>query len=272
MRNIASKLLNKIKFLYALQIERGLYLTWLNPLITVYVNLRLCSLKDAIHLPILVYGWPRLLSLYGQARFIGGGKFGQVRMNRMWHVAGGPNNAGGPSDFCIWGTWIFQGTCSIGTSCKICIGDNGTLTIGDNCQIMSDCNITAYKDVVIEDNLLMAHSSQIFDTGYHYISYIEKGLVKPLAAPIHIGKNCWICNNVTIMGGVSIPSDIIVASHSLVNKTIDNLQPDSLIGGSPAHLLKTGVKRINDHKIEAYVGFYFSNNPQADYCPLNNNL
>ena len=210
-----------------------------------------------------------MLSLYGNVKFPNGRKFGQVRLNRMWHVAGGPNNAGCSSEFNIWGTWIFEGSCSIGTDCKICIGDNGILSVGNNCLIMTDCNITAYKEVALGDNLLMAHSSQILDTSYHFVENLDNGTVKSNTTPIRIGNNCWICNNVSIMGGVSIPDSVIVASHSLVNKTLNGLLPDSLIGGIPANILSKRVRRIVDHKEEYSLGKYFMDNPEAAWFSKN---
>lgn len=66
-------MLRKIQLLYALRIERFFYLNWFNPLMTLYFNLRLLPLRKAIRLPIFVYGWPRVLSLYGRAEV--GGQF-----------------------------------------------------------------------------------------------------------------------------------------------------------------------------------------------------
>lgn len=228
--NLWNRVIKKIKLKYALVMERALYLNWFNPLITLYFNLRLLPLRKAARLPIFVYGWPRVLSLYGRAE-VEGGSFGSVKLNRSWHEAGAPNNMGGPEEFNIWGTIVFKGRCQIGTGGKITVGTNGVLVLGDECNIMSQCNITAYKLVDVGDNLLMAHASQIFDTGYHYVADFNKRRVKQIGAPIIIGSNCWICNSSTVMGGTQLPNYTIVASHSLVNKDFSKIPEESIVGG-----------------------------------------
>ena len=110
-------------------------------------------------------------------------------------MAGAPANMGGNSEFNIWGTIAFNGKCQIGTACKICVGENAKLVFGDDSKVMSQCNITAYKSVVIGTNLLMAHASQIFDTSYHFVLDRNRNIVKPIASYMKIGDNCWICNS-----------------------------------------------------------------------------
>lgn len=259
-KNVLSMLLDKMHRQYALNMERRLYLNWFNPLVTIYFNLRLLPFKDAVRLPIFVYGWPRVLSLYGKAE-VGGGKIGRIKLNRNFHEAGAPANMGGPEEFNIWGTIVFKGKCQIGTGGKITVGDCGKLILGDDSKIMSQCNITAYKFVTIGNSFLMAHRSQIFDTGYHYVADFNNHRVKQIAAPIHIGSNCWICNSSSIMGGVSIPNHTIIASHSLVNKDMAGIPEESIVGGSPAKLIGTGYRKINKPEMLRKVSRYFSVNP-----------
>lgn len=170
---------------------------------------------------------------------------------------------GGPEEFNIWGTVVFKGCCQIGTGGRITVGEYGTLIIGDGGSIMSQCNITAYKYVEIGDNLLMAHASQIFDTGYHYVVDFNNHRVKQIASPIHIGNNCWICNSASVMGGVSIPNRTIIASHSLVNKDMKDVPEESIVGGIPAKLIATGYRKIDQPEILRKVSRYFSANPNA---------
>ena len=199
----------------------------------------------------------------------GGGKKGMVRLNRSRHVAGGPNCCGGNSEFNIWGTIIFRGECQIGTSCKICVGEDGVLEFGDNNIVMSECNITAYNEVIIGDNLLMAHRSQIFDTGYHYVLDIKRKCVNRIASNIHIGHDCWLCNNSTVMEGVRLPNNTIVASQSLVNKSIGKVAEYCVLAGIPAKVVATGRKRLFDTVLESKINSFFINNPKVLQYSLN---
>ena len=54
-------------------------------------------------------------------------------------------------------------------------------------------------------------------------------------APVRIGKNSWIGNNVSILKGVEIGERSVVAAGSVVNRSFPN---DSIIGGVPAKILK----------------------------------
>lgn len=52
---------------------------------------------------------------------------------------------------------------------------------------------------------------------------------------IKIGKNCWIGSKVTILDGVEIGDNCVVAAGAVVNKS---MPADSIIGGVPARVLK----------------------------------
>ncbi len=52
---------------------------------------------------------------------------------------------------------------------------------------------------------------------------------------IYIGKNCWIGSKVTILDGVKIGNNCVIASGAVVNKSFDD---NLLIGGVPAKILK----------------------------------
>lgn len=56
-----------------------------------------------------------------------------------------------------------------------------------------------------------------------------------IAAPVKIGKNCWLGEGVIVLPGVSIGDGCVIGAHSVVNKDI----PDaSIVVGSPAKVVK----------------------------------
>ena len=52
---------------------------------------------------------------------------------------------------------------------------------------------------------------------------------------IKIGRNCWIGSKVTILDGVSIGNDCVIAAGAVVTKSIPS---NSVIGGVPAKIIK----------------------------------
>ena len=53
--------------------------------------------------------------------------------------------------------------------------------------------------------------------------------------PITIEDNCWICSNVTIIGGVTIGEVSVIEAGSVVTK---NIPPHSLAVGNPCRVLR----------------------------------
>ena len=53
--------------------------------------------------------------------------------------------------------------------------------------------------------------------------------------PIHIGKNVWIGANATILAGVSIGENAVVAAGAVVTKDV---QDGVVVGGVPAKIIK----------------------------------
>ena len=57
-----------------------------------------------------------------------------------------------------------------------------------------------------------------------------------IAKPIVIGRNVWIAAGATIVGGVSVGENSVVAAGSVVTKDVP---PNTLVGGNPAKLIRS---------------------------------
>ena len=55
-------------------------------------------------------------------------------------------------------------------------------------------------------------------------------------APIVLGKNVWVGSNSTILQGVTIGDNAVVAAGAVVTKDVP---ADTVVGGVPARKLKT---------------------------------
>lgn len=102
------------------------------------------------------------------------------------------------------------------------------ITIGKNVFINACCHFQDQGGVTLGDNCLIGHNV-VFATLNHGIAPETRKSMIP--APITVGKNVWIGSNATILQGVTIGDNAIVAAGSVV--TID-VPANTIVGGVPA--------------------------------------
>ena len=116
---------------------------------------------------------------------------------------------------------------------------NPTLNIGNNVDICWQTTIAVGNNVIINDNVRIA--GQGFLCGYpgHPIDPIERALGKAdldiQVGDIILEKDVWLGSRVSIIGNVTVGEGTIVASGSVVTKS---LPPFVLAGGNPAKVIK----------------------------------
>ena len=97
------------------------------------------------------------------------------------------------------------------------------------------------REVFIGDNVMIGPNTLITTVG-HPLSPMGRRKHIGIAKPVHIGNDVWIGGNVTILPGVMIGNNVIVAAGAVVTKDI----PDNcLVGGVPAKV----IKKIEDDTI-----------------------
>ncbi len=91
------------------------------------------------------------------------------------------------------------------------------------------------NDVVIGNNVLIGPDVGIY-TINHPINAEARNQGLGQALPVHIGNDVWIGGHSTIVPGVTIGSNVVIAAGAVVTKDI----PDNVIaGGVPAKVIKT---------------------------------
>ena len=104
--------------------------------------------------------------------------------------------------------------------------------IGKNVFINFDCVFLDLGGITIEDGVLIAPKVSLISEG-HPISPEQRHSLVP--KHIHIKKNAWIGANATILHGVTIGQNAVIAAGSVVTKDV----PDNVVvGGIPAQILK----------------------------------
>jgi acetyltransferase-like isoleucine patch superfamily enzyme len=117
--------------------------------------------------------------------------------------------------------------------------DRPTLRIGNRAFIGHNVSITCNREVVIEDDVLIAGNCKISDYDGHPASF-ESRLSGGLPAaddmqPIRICKGAWIGSGVFILKGVTIGVGGIVGANSVVTH---NIPAYCIAAGSPAKVVK----------------------------------
>lgn len=238
------------------------FVNWFNPFLTLYLNFRSFPIKQAVRLPIFVYGWPKFFTLLGCMECRDVCKIGMIKLNQT--NIGAPSNPGCGTAINNWGKIIFHGPCDIYTANKINTHRFGVLELGANTKIMHHVNITAHNKIFIGANTWITHRCQILDSNFHYVANFINQTVARYHKPIYIGKSCWICNSSTISAGAKVPDYTIVASNSLVNKDFSDIPPESIVGGIPAKFVASGYRRIDNLSFTKEIGRFFGEHPDEN--------
>lgn len=105
--------------------------------------------------------------------------------------------------------------------------------IGKNVFINFDCSFLDLGGITIEDGVLIAPKVSLLTEG-HPIEPENRHALIP--KPIHIKKNAWIGAGATILQGVTIGENAVVASGAVVSKDVPD---NTIVGGIPAKIIKT---------------------------------
>jgi len=117
--------------------------------------------------------------------------------------------------------------------------DRPTLRIGNRAFIGHNVSITCNREVVIEDDAMIAGNCRISDYDGHP-AFLEKRLARALPAadeivPVRICKGAWIGSGVFILKGVTIGEGAVVGASSVVTQDVP---PYCVAAGSPAKVVK----------------------------------
>lgn len=202
---------------------------------TLYFNFHYLPFTQAIMLPIMLSHKVRLMKCNGKViiksavktrlikiGFEGVGIFDAKYSRSIWQVSG---------------TVVFNGTASIGHGCKISVGKDATLIIGDSFKITAESSIVCHKEITFGRNVLISWENLFMDTDFHYVEQ-NTAIINP-PEKIVVGNHVWIGCRCTILKGSVLPDNCIVGAGSFINKHIKG--EHVIIGGSPAKVLKTDV-------------------------------
>lgn len=109
---------------------------------------------------------------------------------------------------------------------------SGSITIGDHCLICPGVRIGSAKNIVIEDNCMLAGRVYVTDCDWH-------GLYDRLAMgrseTVRIGPNAWIGDSAIVCKGVTVGENSVVGAGAVV---VDDVPSNTVAAGNPARVVK----------------------------------
>ena len=106
--------------------------------------------------------------------------------------------------------------------------------IGDDFTGNFNLTILDIREVYIGNHVMIGPNTLITTVGHPLSPKARRGYMAK-AAPVRIGNDVWIGGNVTILPGVTIGNNVVVAAGAVVTKDVPD---NSLVGGVPARLIR----------------------------------
>jgi len=107
------------------------------------------------------------------------------------------------------------------------------LSIGKHVFLNRGVMFTDLGSIHLDDHVLIGPFARLL-TVNHPKSPTKRGGIE--TAPIHVGRNAWIGAGATILPGVTIGEDAIVAANATVTRDVP---PRTIVAGTPARIIRT---------------------------------
>ncbi len=109
----------------------------------------------------------------------------------------------------------------------------GRIDIGD-CVLMSPgSRISASDEVVIGDGTMFANGAYVTDSDWHQL--YDRTERSPEVTPVHIGRNVWLGDHATVLKGVTIGDNSVVAARAVVTRDVP---ANVVVAGNPAKVVR----------------------------------
>lgn len=112
---------------------------------------------------------------------------------------------------------------------------NSIISIGNNTIFSNDITIIAQSEISIGERCLIGDRLTILDGDSHEINPSTRMRSAGISAPVRIGNNVWIGSVVTILKGVTIGDNSVVAANSVVTKDVP---ANTVVAGNPAIIVR----------------------------------
>lgn len=113
--------------------------------------------------------------------------------------------------------------------------DHGAnITVGSRVFINQGCTIYDLADVTIGDDVLIGPHVSLITSKHPVAPSLRRSLL--VGRPIHIGDHVWLAAGATVIGGVTVGENSVVAAGSVVTHDVP---PNVLVAGNPARIVRS---------------------------------
>ncbi|RUU77957.1 MAG: sugar O-acetyltransferase [Mesorhizobium sp.] len=108
------------------------------------------------------------------------------------------------------------------------------IRVGRNVFINQNCTFYDLGGLDIADDVMIGPNVSLITSGHPLEP--SRRRVFTTAKPIVIERNVWIAAGATVIGGVTVGENSVVAAGSVVTR---NVPPNTLVGGNPANVIRS---------------------------------
>ncbi|MEO3434869.1 sugar O-acetyltransferase [Inquilinus sp. CAU 1745] len=108
------------------------------------------------------------------------------------------------------------------------------ISVGRNVFVNQNCTFYDLGGLDIADDVMIGPNVSLITTGHPIEPSRRRAFV--IAKPIVIERNVWIAAGATIIGGVRVGENSVVAAGSVVTRDVP---PNVLVGGNPARVIRS---------------------------------
>ncbi|QKD02636.1 sugar O-acetyltransferase [Mesorhizobium loti] len=108
------------------------------------------------------------------------------------------------------------------------------IRVGRNVFINQNCTFYDLGGLDIADDVLIGPNVSLITSGHPLEPSRRRAFTT--AKPIVIERNVWIAAGATVIGGVTVGENAVVAAGSVVTRDVP---PNTLVGGNPARVIRS---------------------------------
>lgn len=108
------------------------------------------------------------------------------------------------------------------------------IRVGRNVFINQNCTFYDLGGIDIADDAMIGPNVSLITSGHPIEPSQRREAV--LAKPIRLERNVWIAAGATILGGVTVGENSVVAAASVVTRDVP---PNTLVAGNPARVIRS---------------------------------
>lgn len=108
------------------------------------------------------------------------------------------------------------------------------IRVGRNVFVNQNCTFYDLGGLDIGDDVMIGPNVSLITTGHPIEPSQRRACV--VAKPIVIERNVWIAAGATVIGGVTVGENSVIAAGAVVTRDVP---PNTLVGGNPARVIRS---------------------------------